>query len=55
MLYSIFFTISTSMVLPVYGYTEKWMNDSYDTGTALRKWANLNKVFKIFTVESIRE
>ena len=28
---------------------------SYDTGTAFRKWANWNKVFKILTVDSIRE
>ena len=28
---------------------------SYDTGTALRNGANQNKVFKILTVDSIRE
>jgi hypothetical protein len=28
---------------------------SYDTGTALRGWADINKVFKIHTVEPIRD
>jgi hypothetical protein len=28
---------------------------SYDTGKALRKWANRNKVFRILTVDSIGE
>jgi len=30
-------------------------NASYDTITALRKSANRNKVFKILTVDSVRE
>jgi hypothetical protein len=28
---------------------------SYNMGRALRKWANRNKVFKILTVDSIRQ
>ena len=28
---------------------------NYDMGTALREWANRNKVFKNLTVDSIRE